>query len=94
MDDRLYYKREFLNKEGHGSHAHILAHIELYDKYYLSGEFSISDCSRIATLEFSYNGQAESLENSMYKLDLLIDTLKEFRKEFKKAAKSIVEENE
>lgn len=39
---------------------------------------TIADCSRIINLEFS-SGTKRSYENGIKKLDLLIDTLKEFK---------------
>lgn len=92
VDDALYYRREFLNEEGHHSLAAVLAEVKLGDQdpAYLDmgATFQVGDCSRSVTLDFGVFGTAktakdrkalrEDIENSRIKAERLLATLREF----------------
>lgn len=94
MSEKILYKtRKFLNKIGYHTGAYIIAEIIRYVSTYRSKKnkdklviptvsqdysITIADCSRIINLEFSSSTKG-NYENSIKKLDLLIDTLKEFK---------------
>lgn len=91
-----FYVREWLNKEGHHSVAFILASIDV-DESRWGGRYSdssiiISDCNRQIELTFDTNCE-ESFENSLYKLNILIKTLKEFKCVLEKEGKITLSEN-
>lgn len=77
-----YYRREFLNKQGHQAGAYVFA--EVSDTTlegasdYADIEFRVADCYRAITLDFGLYDESER-ENSLYKLDVLIETLLGFR---------------
>lgn len=92
-DKTLYRTRKFLNKVGHHTGAYILAEINRWESTYRSKKnkdkpviptvsqdysITIADCSRIINLEFS-SGTKRSYENSVNKLNILIDILNEFK---------------
>ena len=69
---RLYI-RKFLNRPGHHTVASVLASV---DKG--SVTFIIADCNKMISLDFdSY--QRVARKNSLYKAQVLIDTLIEFK---------------
>lgn len=86
--DRIkFVGREFLNKPGFHSGSNIYCSIsqEFYSskcdsKYpdYLEVEFNIFDCSRAITLTFDTDNK-EDRENSIYKVNTMIDVLTKFR---------------
>ncbi len=78
-DKKCVRVREFLNNETNGG----MAAIEYNGGY---ENLSISDCNRQITLEFEYY-EKKHCENSIYKLDMLIHILKEFRKGVKRKIK-------
>ena len=86
-DKPAFYSRKFLNKEGFESHAHIIFQVDKVDlrktKYsdglHGAGSLSIADCSRHITLDLGWWSQ-EDADNSLHKLDTLIDDLLKFRK--------------
>lgn len=79
-----FYRRGFLNKPGEQFGAYILAEIPEEEDYC---ELTISDCSRVVSIEF-YMGE-KSRENSLYKARLLLKTIQEFVEALEK--KSIIE---
>lgn len=86
-EKRLYYKREFLNREGHNGLAAILADVGDPGKQnYFDATLTISDCSRNISLEFWYDEEDGSVDNSLEKIDIIIKTLREFKSAYKKAA--------
>lgn len=92
-NESRFYIREFLNKPGHHSTGHILAYVEKTDvnrKYSGSVGFTLADCSRQIDLAFDLDN-ADDRENSLYKLDLLIKSLQQFRKAFK--AECVIQED-
>ncbi len=84
----LMFKREFLNKPNKGSSAHIIAKVELIKRYTNDkltevssySDLQIADCSNKINLEIST--RPEYYENSIYKLNTLIDTLTEIKAAF------------
>lgn len=86
----IFYLRQFLNKKGHHSNAFIYAEISKNvsssknkDKsnYWRDTELKIGDCDRIVNLSMDLNS-LNSASNSIHKLDILINTLKAFKKAF------------
>jgi len=79
-----FYRREFLNNPGHHSTGHILAYVEetTVEKNW-SGDinFTLADCNRQINLSFDID-DAEERANSLYKMDLIIKSLQEFREAF------------
>lgn len=74
--ERLLFVREFLNKPGFESTGFVFTEVT-EDETWLS--LTIGDCSRQISLTFNLGSEGAS-DNSFYKIDLLIDTLKQFRK--------------
>lgn len=77
-----YYTRRFLNRRGHLAGAYVLASVEdssrrTDTRSWTSVEFVVADCGRQISLDFEV-GPAE-LANSLYKVDVLLDTLTRFR---------------
>ena len=77
-----YYTRRFLNRRGHHAGGYVLAYVEDTSKRrgardWTDIEFTISDCGRQISLSFDVD--PGELGNSLYKVDLLIDTLTKFR---------------
>lgn len=81
--------REWLNLEGHHGNAYITATVpevpedRQLDGYWLpyisGGSIDIADCNRRISLSFDIGDDDGATENSLYKLDLLLSTLQEFR---------------
>lgn len=84
MRDYRFYRREFLNLEGHHSHAHIIA-ASPKDRAY--GSVSLMDCSEVINLSLEWRDEDE-YENTLHKLDTLIDILKDFKKSIQKSYKA------
>jgi hypothetical protein len=77
-----YYTRRFLNRRGHHAGAYVLASVEDTsrrpdDVRWTEVEFVLSDCGRQIQLDFDVD--ADSLANSLHKVDVLLDTLTKFR---------------
>lgn len=77
-----FYTRRFLNKRGHHAGGYILAFVEdtskrTKDSDWTDIEFVLADCGRQINLSFEV--AADELANSLYKVDVLIDTLARFR---------------
>jgi len=91
----IFNKREFINKPGHHSMAHIIAsivksnhgneNIEEGDSW-VEIDLSLADCSRTINLSIDY-GNKEERDNSLYKVDVLINTLTDFRSALEKELK-------
>jgi hypothetical protein len=72
--------RALLNLPGHQSTAAIVAEITMEgSSTYPDYTLKISDCSRAVDLELDFD-TADSRENNLYKIDTMLDVLKEFRK--------------
>lgn len=83
--DVIYSKKEFLNLPGHETVACILTHMVKIDwgkeedlQREIDYEFVITDCSDNIKLRI-VDGTEYDRENSMYKIDTLIDVLTKFR---------------
>lgn len=80
---KVYGRRAMLNLPGFESTAAITAEI-VSGEYGWEADIKISDCSRQITLSIcdpaSSSTADERYENDLYKVDTLIDVLKEFRK--------------
>jgi len=89
MEKNTFYLRRFLNKKGHHSNAFIYAEISKNTspknkkECWRDSELKIGDCDRIVNLSMDLNSISAAL-NSIHKLDILIDTLKSFKKAFQK----------
>jgi len=92
----LYYGREFLNMPKHGSFASIIGSVYirkyynegLLTEYWPSSSLSISDCDKRINLELSVT---ENLENSLYKLNKIIEIATQLRDGIVEANKLIPE---
>ena len=88
----IFSKREFLNLPGHHSMANIVADIKKYSGDEEKGErwieihVGIADCNRTISLAFDYDDK-EGRDNSLHKVDTLINTLTEFREALEKELK-------
>jgi hypothetical protein len=89
-DKNVFYLRKFLNKKGHHSNAFIYAEIsknsspsknKKKENIWRDSELKIGDCDRIVNLSMDLNSINATL-NSIHKLDILIDTLKAFKRAF------------
>ncbi len=82
MSER-FYTRRFLNKRGHHAGAYILASVEDTssepdnEPTWADIEFTIADCGRQISLAFE--ARPGEFENSLHKIDLLVETLTKFR---------------
>jgi hypothetical protein len=82
----VFYERLFLNPPRHHAGAYIIAEVETgaYDQHdggehrWVNSTLRISDCSRVIELDFP-TGAGGHRDASMFKLDLLIETLTRFR---------------
>jgi len=86
MEEKRYYRREFLNLPGFHSTAFIYAEVEKtngHDEYAADCELALSDCSRKITISIDLGSDAER-NNSIHKLDTLINTLTDFRRAVKR----------
>lgn len=84
----IYYEREFLNKPGFYSQANIIASItrRYNDQNHikcLEFDLDIADCYDQISLIID-NKTAEDRENSLHKVDKMIEILTGFRKALKK----------
>lgn len=79
----LLDERRFLNKGGHHSTAAIcsVVNFDEEDIFYspIEVQFSISDCSRVITLSIDVS-TVDELENSLFKLQQLIDVSESTKK--------------
>ena len=88
----IFSKREFLNLPGHHSMANIVTDIKKYNGDEEKGErwidihVGIADCNRSISLAFDYEDK-EGRENSLHKVDTLINVLTEFREALEKEMK-------
>ena len=79
MASNRYSFRDWLNQPDYSGNAYIDAAVYSRDRYAGHGALSIADCSRAITLEFNLDDERDRA-NSLYKIDLLLKTLKEFKK--------------
>lgn len=84
MATRRFYRRRFLNRRGHHAGAYVLADCKVSShrddgaiKREVDADLTISDCSRVTTLDFSSFSVADA-RNSLYKARLLRAVVNEF----------------
>jgi hypothetical protein len=75
---RVFSERQWLNELGFHGHAFIVAVVCKADDYGTDSELTIGDCSRTISLQFDGHSRAQ-MDNSVRKLDRLIDVLTRFR---------------
>jgi len=88
-ENQIFYLRKFINKKGFHSNAFIFGEITKSvsktkrgkESVWRDCELKISDCDRIVSLSMDLHSIAIA-NNSIYKLDVLIESLKEFRTAF------------
>lgn len=77
----VYYKREFLNKPPHSGTASLLFSIFAEPEFRGMSPnvcFQISDCHRQISLDL-HVFESEDYENNIHKLDLLLQSIQEFK---------------
>jgi len=89
-EDIIFSRKEFLNLAGQESMANIVCHITKQHtqgdgSYYPDITLSVADCDRKVSMYLDLEDEYD-IENSMHKVDTLIDVLTEFRRELKKEA--------
>lgn len=94
-ENSIFYIRKFLNKAGYHSSAFVFGEItksiskskkktgKVKENIWRDAELKIADCDRIVSLSMDFHTVGLA-NNSIYKLDVLIDSLKEFREAFAK----------
>jgi len=92
-EDVIFERREFLNLAGHNGMANIVANIvksnygSRNDDYrHIDCKLDFADCSRVVNMEINLEDEY-SRENALYKVDVLIDVLTEFREALEKEGK-------
>lgn len=91
-EDVIFERREFLNLAGHNGMANVVANIIKYnytsvDKGYVQCKLDFADCTRVVNMEISLDDEY-SRENALYKVDVLLDVLKDFRNALVKEGKN------
>lgn len=88
-EKKVHFSRRFLNKEGHYSDSTIISSVTIGNKYYVSEDITlkIRDCNNQISLELSLDEDegGNSFENSIYKLDVLIQELTLLKVKIKEA---------
>lgn len=93
-EDVIFERKEFLNLAGHNGMANIVANIVKSTGYgrdnddyrHIDCKLDFADCSRVVNMEISLDDEY-SRENALYKVDVLIDVLTEFREALVKEGK-------
>ena len=95
MEKQLFSNRAFLNKEGNHSNASICTNIEKasYDGDSFYGIYKLSDCSRTVEISIDISTLA-GLDNTVYKLNKIIDITKQFKGAIKKLKPQIAAHEE
>ena len=78
--------RKFLNRPGYHAGAYVLAEVEDSTKHdkgkhgwpYVHVDLTLADCNRVVSFDFDLSS-ARQRANSLNKIDILVDTLIEFR---------------
>ena len=81
-----FYRREFINRKGYHTSAHILMDISVENKNWWDVVFDIGDCSRIVSLSLGIDDKKERT-NSLYKIKKLKESIIGFEKALIKASK-------
>lgn len=82
MNKVIFFKRSFLNTEKHHSNAAIVCDIkdcredDYGDPFW--SHFKLSDCDNHIQLSMDF-GSIEELDNTLFKLDTILDITKQFR---------------
>lgn len=86
-----YVKKEFLNLDDHHSDATICTTFNFYsEEIYTNhdGSIMIRDCNHKVTLSVGVEDEGDdSFENSMHKIDVIVNTLLAFKNDLKDARK-------
>jgi len=89
-NETVFYERKFLNKKGYHSNAFIFAEIlkntaseKKKKNVWRDTQLKISDCDRIVNLSMDISN-LKLAANSIHKLDVLIDTLQQFKRAFQR----------
>lgn len=82
MPRTLFYRRRFLNRRGYHAGAYVLADITVdrarnEDQEVVEALLTISDCSRVMTLDF-YSDDRRSMANALYKAKSLQTVVNDF----------------
>ncbi len=92
-EDVIFERREFLNLAGHNGMANIVANIvksdygnDNEDYRNVECKLDFADCSRVVNMEINLSDEY-SRENALYKVDVLLDVLKDFREVIVKEGK-------
>ncbi len=92
-EDVIFERKEFLNLAGHNGMANVVANIvkSSYrnddDNYrHIECKLDFADCSRVVNMEINLDDEY-SRENALYKVDVLINVLTEFREALEKEGK-------
>lgn len=78
--------RKFLNKHGFHAGAYVLAEVEDSRKHtkgehrwpYVHVDLTLADCSRVVSFDFDLSS-ARQRANSLHKINVLVDSLTQFR---------------
>jgi translation initiation factor 2 gamma subunit (eIF-2gamma) len=93
-EDVIFDRKEFLNLAGHNGQANVVANIVNWTNKYndklernVDIKLDFADCSRVVNMDFDI-GDEYARENSIHKVDVLLDVLKDFRKVLIKECKT------
>lgn len=78
--------RKFLNRPGYHAGAYVLAEVEDSTKHkkgkhggpYVHVDLTLADCSRVVSFDFDLSS-AKQRANSLHKINVLVDSLTQFR---------------
>lgn len=92
-EDVIFERREFLNLAGHNGMANVVANIVKSDYGRVDDDYrnvecklDFADCTRVVNMDISLDDEY-SRENALYKVDVLLDVLKDFREALVKEGK-------
>lgn len=83
MAIKRFYRRRFLNLRGHHAGAYVIADCGVArswnDARSIEAELTVSDCSRVVTLDFNFDADNEaSVRNSLHKARTLLEVVQGF----------------
>lgn len=83
MENNIFARKDFLNKDFFESDASIFSNVQFVEgveeeKDWIYAELKIRDCNKAIALNLNSSSK-EKYENSLYKLDTLIEHLTELR---------------
>lgn len=93
MTESSLYRRQFLNRRGHHAGAYVLAECKLarwQERLELEAFVTISDCSRVVTLDLGGATRTE-ISNALFKARVLRDILVEVTASLEALAQEISE---